>query len=258
MQNAFLLDMSRCIGCEACVVACKTGNELPIGTQFIKLHEKTSGTFPDLTGGFLNQRCYHCLDAACVSVCPTGALFKEDGLTRLNSSACSGCGYCVQSCPYDVPKMENGKATKCDGCASTVQSGGSPWCVRTCPAQALRFDTRDTILAEAHRRVDLIKGRYPNAQVYGETQAGGLGMILVLPDSPETLDIPADPPPVPAVTDLWKGFVQPASMAATAVAAVGAGVLGIIARRNHMAELREIEEADLVIAGVNDADTEEV
>jgi len=79
MEYAFLLDMSRCIGCEACVVACKTGNELTIGTQYIKLNEKTSGVFPDLTGGFQNQRCYHCLDAACVSVCPTGALFKEDG-----------------------------------------------------------------------------------------------------------------------------------------------------------------------------------
>jgi len=257
MEYAFLLDMSRCIGCEACVVACKTGNELSIGTQYIKLNEKTSGVFPDLTGGFQNQRCYHCLDAACVSVCPTGALFKEDGLTRLNSSACSGCGYCVQSCPYDVPKMEGGKATKCDGCASTVASGGSPWCVRTCPAQALRYDTRDRILAEAHQRVDLIKDRYPNAQVYGETQAGGLGMILVLPDDPETLDIPVDPPPVPVVTDLWKSFIQPASMAATAVAMVGAGVLGIIARRNHMAELGETEETELVIAGAGNPDKEE-
>lgn len=257
MENAFLLDMSRCIGCEACVVACKTGNELPLGTQYIRLNEKTSGTFPNLTGGFENHRCYHCADAACVAVCPTGALFREGGLTRLNSGACSGCGYCVQSCPYDVPKMENGRATKCDGCASTIASGGSPWCVQTCPAQALRYDTRERILADAHGRVEAIKGRYPNAQVYGETQAGGLGMILVLPDDPETLDIPRDPPPVPAITNVWKGMIQPASMAATAAAAVGAGVLGIIARRNHMAEMREIEEAELVIAGPAKSDEEE-
>ncbi|MEN8041308.1 MAG: 4Fe-4S dicluster domain-containing protein [Actinomycetota bacterium] len=257
MEYAFLLDMSRCIGCEACVVACKTGNELPQGAQYIELNEKTSGTFPNLTGGFQNQRCYHCRDAACVSVCPTGALFKEGGLTRLNSSACSGCGYCVQACPYDVPKMVNGKSTKCDGCASTVASGGSPWCVQTCPSQALRYDTRDNILAEAHKRVDAIKDRYPNAQVYGETQAGGLGMILVLPDDPETLDIPADPPPVPIVTDIWKNVIQPASMAATAVAAVGAGVLGIIARKNHLAELREVEEQELAIAGVSESGSEE-
>ena len=256
MEYAFLLDMSRCIGCEACVVACKTGNELPIGTQYIELIEHTSGTFPDLQGGFQNHRCYHCIDAACVAVCPTGALFKEDGLTRLNSSACSGCGYCVQSCPYGIPQMENGRATKCDGCAATVAGGELPWCVQTCPAQALKYDQRDLILAEAHERVAAIKGRFPNAQVYGETQAGGLGLILVLPDDPEKLDIPSDPPPVPVVTDVWKNVIQPASMGATALAAIGAGVLGIIARRNHMAELRAIEEQELagVTAGESDAE----
>jgi formate dehydrogenase iron-sulfur subunit len=130
--------------------------------------------------------------------------------------------------------------------------------VTTCPAQALRYDERDTIIAEAHERVDAIKGRYPNAQVYGETQAGGLGLILVLPDDPATLDIPIDPPPVPAVTDVWKNFVQPMSMGATAIAAVGAGVLGIIARRNHMAEVRNLEEKELAAVSAGESDAEEV
>jgi formate dehydrogenase iron-sulfur subunit len=258
MEYAFLLDMSRCIGCDACVVACKAGNQLPVGTQYIEIIEHTSGTFPDLTGGIQNHRCYHCIDASCVAVCPTGALFKEDGLTRLNADACSGCGYCVQSCPYGIPKMENGRATKCDACASTVAGGEVPWCVQTCPAQALKYDQRDLILAEANQRVAAIKGRYPNAQVYGETQAGGLGLILVLPDNPETLDIPTDPPPVPVVTDMWKNVVQPVSMGATALAAIGAGVLGIIARRNHMAELRAIEEQELAGVASGDSDAEEV
>jgi formate dehydrogenase iron-sulfur subunit len=258
MEYAFLLDMSRCIGCDACVVACKAGNQLPIGTQYIEIIEHTSGTFPDLTGGIQNHRCYHCIDASCVAVCPTGALFKEDGLTRLNADACSGCGYCVQSCPYGIPKMENGRATKCDACASTVAGGEVPWCVQTCPAQALKYDQRDLILAEANERVAAIKGRYPNAQVYGETQSGGLGLILVLPDDPETLDIPTDPPPVPVVTDMWKNVVQPVSMGATALAAIGAGVLGIIARRNHMAELRAIEEQELAGVAAGESDAEEV
>ena len=258
MEYAFLLDMSRCIGCEACVVACKTGNELPIGTQYIDLIEHTAGTFPDLKGGFQNHRCYHCEDAGCIAVCPTGALFRGDGLTRLDPGACIGCGYCVQSCPYGIPKMENNKATKCDGCASTVAGGELPWCVQTCPAQALVYDTRETILAEAHKRVDAIKGRFPNAQVYGETQAGGLGLILVLPDDPETLDIPSDPLPVPVVTDVWKNVVQPLTLGATALAAVGAGVLGIIARRNHMAEIRALEEKELVEATAGESGTEEV
>jgi len=246
MASAFLLDMTRCIGCEACVLACKAGNELPVNTQYIQLIEHTSGTFPNLVGGFENHRCYHCTEAACVAVCPTGALFKEDGMTRLNPDACSGCGYCVQACPYDVPKMENGRATKCDACASNVSGGGSPWCVTTCPAHALEYGDRDVIMAEAKQRVAALKDRYPKVQVYGETQSGGLGMIVVLPDSPEMFDIPADPVPVPVVVDAWKNVVQPVSMGLTAVAAVGAGVLGIIARRNHLAELAELEEHEKV------------
>lgn len=244
MASAFLLDMGRCIGCEACVVACNVGNQLPIDRHYIELIEHTSGTFPNLTGGFQNHRCYHCSDATCVAVCPTGALFQEDGLTRLNRDACSGCGYCVQSCPYGIPKMSDGRAAKCDGCASTVSAGGTPWCVTTCPAMALMFGDRDEILAEAKSRATRLKDRYPKAQVYGETQAGGLGLIVVLPDDPEMLDIPADPPPTPLVANVWKNVVQPVSMGATVLAAAGAGLVGIIARRNHMAELREIEERE--------------
>ena len=90
MASAFLLDMSRCIGCEACVVACKAGNELPLDRQYIELIEQTSGTFPNLTGGFQNHRCYHCADATCVAVCPTGALFKEDGLDAVGSGRLFG------------------------------------------------------------------------------------------------------------------------------------------------------------------------
>ena len=74
---AFLLDLSQCIGCQACTVACKTGNELDTGQQHIHLIEQTRGEFPNLSGGHKNHRCYHCADAACVTVCPTGALVKH-------------------------------------------------------------------------------------------------------------------------------------------------------------------------------------
>ena len=83
-------------------------------------------------------------------------------------------------------------------------------------------------------------------------------MIVVLPDGPAMHDIPVDPPPVPVVTDLWKTIIQPASMAAMAIAAVGAGVLGIIARRNHMAELKEMESQQLVEVSAGEANAGEV
>jgi Fe-S-cluster-containing dehydrogenase component len=254
MTAAFLLDLGRCIGCEACVAACKTGNELPPAAQYIELIEHTRGTFPDLTGGFENHRCYHCTDAACVDVCPTGALFKENGLTRLDRDACSGCGYCVESCPYAVPEMVEGRAAKCDGCAATTSAGGEPWCVQTCPSRALEYGERNEIMAEAYRRATSMSSRCSNAQVYGESQAGGLGVVVVLPgdDSgtagsmlapcrqPAAQALPADPQ-VPLVASFWQKVVQPASLGLTAATAVAAGVMAVIARRNHMQEIRALE-----------------
>ena len=247
MASAFLLDIGRCIGCQGCVVACKTGNELAEDTSYITITEQTRGTFPDLLGSFDNHRCYHCQDAACVDVCPTGALYKDDGLTRLDPSVCSGCEYCTRSCPYAIPVMANGVATKCDGCEAAVKAGGTPWCVLTCPSDALRYGPREEIAAEAHQRAVSLRRRYPNAQVYGESQAGGLGVLMVLPDEPEALGLPRDPQP-PVIADAWQGVVKPAGLGLTAFATVAAGVAAVIARRNHMQEIAEIEAGDAPVA----------
>jgi formate dehydrogenase iron-sulfur subunit len=247
-ETAFLLDLGRCIGCQACVVACKTGNELGPGQQFIELFEQTRGTFPDLEGGFKNHRCLHCLDAACVAVCPTGALFKEGAMTRLNRGDCSGCGYCVESCPFGVPTIFEGRSSKCDGCAATVQAGGEPWCVITCPSRALEWGDRTEIVALARDRASQLRLRYPRAQVYGETEAGGLGVLIVLPDDPEVLELPVDPQ-APAVAQVWQSVVQPAAVGVSAATAVAAGIGAVIARRNHMKEVAEIEGADAGVLG---------
>jgi len=236
MSSAFLLDMGRCIGCQGCVVACKTGNELSEGTQYITISERIAGVFPDLSGGFDNHRCFHCADAACVAVCPTGALFKEDGLTRLDSTACSGCQYCAQTCPYDVPVMVDDVATKCDGCADVVEAGGTPWCVLTCPSGALAYGDRRQITDEAHTRAAALRAKHPDATVYGESQAGGLGLIVVLPDTPEAFGLPTEPD-LGVPTTAWQDVVQPAGLGVTAFSVVAAGVAAVIARRNHMQEI---------------------
>ena len=192
-QYAFLLDLARCIGCQGCVAACKTGNELPEKHRYIDIGEIEIGEFPEVSAFISNHRCYHCTDAACVNVCPTGAMYKENGLTRLDREPCIGCGKCVSACPYEVPKLRSKKSSKCDGCKTVVDAGGIPWCVKTCPSGALMYGARAEILAEAEARVAAIKARYPNAQLYGETQAGGLGMLVVLPDAPEIWDLPLEP-----------------------------------------------------------------
>jgi len=236
---SFLLDLGRCIGCQACVAACKTGNELPEGVQYIQISDQSWGVFPGLRSVIKNQRCLHCLEAACVAVCPTGALFKEEGLTRLDRSKCSGCAYCVDACPFDVPKLAGGRASKCDGCADTVKAGGQPWCVKTCPSDALRYGEREAILAEARQRVEALKQRYPRARLYGETEAGGLGVIVVLPDEPEVLDLPVKPE-IPAMVHAWQNVVQPMSLGLTGLSIAVTGLAAFIARRNHKQELERI------------------
>ncbi len=244
MSNyAFLLDLGRCIGCQGCVAACKTGNELPIDLQFINISDKTEGAFPNITSRVTNHRCYHCADAACVTVCPTGALYKEDGLTRLNRDACSGCSYCVDACPFSVPKLYEERSSKCDACASVVKAGGDPWCVKTCPSQALMYGDRNEIMAEAKTRLAALKNRYPDARIYGETEAGGLGVIMVLPGQPSEFNLPDDPQ-VPLAINTWQKLVQPASAAVTGLSILVTGVAAVIARRNHVQEVEFIHQQE--------------
>jgi Fe-S-cluster-containing dehydrogenase component len=233
---AFLLDIARCIGCQACLAACKTGNEVPAGAQYIRFAERTTGAFPNLRGWIANHRCYHCLSAPCVKVCPTGALFKEDGMTRLNTSECIGCGNCVETCPYSVPVLFEGVASKCDGCAAVVAAGGSPWCAKTCPTGALLYGERAAILSEAESRVAALRERYPRARVYGAREGGGLGLIMVLPDSPRVLDLIVPPPETGSATAVHAA--QPLSLGFTGVGAVVAAFATIIDRRNRLGPQR--------------------
>ena len=137
----------------------------------------------------------------------------------------------------------------------TVRAGGRPWCVQTCPSDALMYGTREEVHAEAFRRLEKLRERYPNAQIYGETQTGGLGMLLLTPDDPELLDIPLDPKK-PFVSDVWQKVVQPGAVAVTLGAAVLAGVGGVIARRRHQEEL-VVLEAEGLIGDAEDTEQEE-
>lgn len=232
---AFLIDLECCIGCEACVVACKTGNERPIGGNYIHISDSVRGTFPDLVGTFIHNRCFHCSDAACVAVCPTGALSKQNGITAVNQDACSGCGYCLDACPYKIPRLVNNRVSKCVGCTDLIAEGVEPYCAQTCPSQAISFGEREQMLAAAREKVNVIKGHYPSAQVYGETQLGGLGLLLVLLDNPAVYGLPENPQ-VPPLVNTWQSTVQPLSFTAIGLAALGSAAAFYFARRAHKHE----------------------
>jgi formate dehydrogenase iron-sulfur subunit len=123
-----------------------------------------------------------------------------------------------------------------------VKAGGQPWCVKTCPTDALRYDERDAILAEAKARLSQVQAHYLNARIYGETELDGLGVIMILPDAPEALGLPADPK-VPVAMDVWQKAVQPASIGLTGLSLAFTGLAAIIARRNHQKEMGHTKSA---------------
>lgn len=234
-RYSFSIDLDRCIGCQACVVACKTGNERPAGDSYIRVSEIVCGSSPDLFGSFAHQRCFHCADAPCVSVCPTGTLSKWNGLTIVEAEKCSSCGYCTDACPFQVPNIAENRVSKCVACLDRVKDGQTPWCAQTCPSQAIKFGEREEILGQARARVGQVKVRYPNANVYGDTQLGGLGLLMILLEKPSVYGLPEDPQP-PQMLGAWQSIIQPASVGLTLASVAVTGLAFIIARREHQRE----------------------
>jgi Fe-S-cluster-containing dehydrogenase component/formate-dependent nitrite reductase membrane component NrfD len=140
MKYGFLIDHRKCIGCHACTVACKSENEVAIGTYrtWVKYIEK--GEYPDTRRYFSVLRCNHCQDAPCITICPTTALFKRDnGIVDFDNNRCIGCKSCMQACPYDALYIDPNSQTaaKCNFCAPRVETGLQPACEVVCPTQAI-------------------------------------------------------------------------------------------------------------------------
>jgi Fe-S-cluster-containing dehydrogenase component/formate-dependent nitrite reductase membrane component NrfD len=139
-RYAFLIDQDTCIGCHACTVACKAEHQVPLGVNrtWVKYIER--GEFPDTRRFYSVNRCNHCDDAPCVSICPTNALFRrDDGIVDFNDSSCIGCKSCMNACPYDALYVnpETQTVHKCNFCTQRVEVGLEPSCVVVCPTQSI-------------------------------------------------------------------------------------------------------------------------
>ncbi len=140
MRYGFIIDQRKCIGCHACTVACKQENGVALGNfrTWVKYTEK--GTFPNVTRNFLVERCNHCDDAPCVTICPVTALWKrDDGIVDFSGDRCIGCKSCMAACPYDAIYIDPDTHTigKCNYCAHRVDVGLQPACVNVCPVEAI-------------------------------------------------------------------------------------------------------------------------
>jgi formate dehydrogenase iron-sulfur subunit len=209
MPKARLIDVSKCIACRACQVACKQWNNLePMLTEQRGTYENP----PQLSSNtwirvqfrerpnewlFRAQTCMHCTDAGCENVCPTGAIGHQGEVVVIDQEWCVGCGYCVQACPFQVPHKDEitGTARKCTFCIDRITNGQQPACVKTCPPNAIQFGERDVLLNTAKQRVQtlIMDYGYRRAQVYGEKELGGLHTLYVLTNNPTIFGLPEEP-----------------------------------------------------------------
>lgn len=252
-ELAILYDSALCIGCRECEMACKACHDLPaeqalppeLSASRWNLIRKRPGVDRDEHPFFL-QQCMHCTDAACVTVCPTGALHKDErGFVAFDAETCNGCGYCTQFCPFGVPQLGEvnlmtgaAKAAKCTFCQDRIDTGaGGPACVEACPTGALSWGDRDTLIEKAKMRVsDLQSEGWTGARLYGADEAGGLHRLSILLDIAPAYGLPTAPGHLVAFAAAWQQVIQPLGGVAVGATGLGLVINWLIARRQVKVE----------------------
>ncbi|MCB9558199.1 MAG: 4Fe-4S dicluster domain-containing protein [Deltaproteobacteria bacterium] len=174
-RYAMAMDPRQCVGCAACVLACKAENEVPEGAFRDWIVDEIRGRYPNLQREFRSERCHHCSNPPCVAACPTGASHVAEGGTVLVAqNKCTGCKACVVACPYGARYVHpKGYVDKCTFCAHRTARGQDPACVEICPTNALTFGDADDpqgslgrlLASRAHRKLKEEAGCRPNLYI---------------------------------------------------------------------------------------------
>jgi formate dehydrogenase iron-sulfur subunit len=238
-EKTMLVDVSKCTACRACQVACKQWNKLPaLKTQQGGTHQNP----PDLNwatwnlirftelplrdGGmkwlFRRDACLHCTDPGCQRACPVpGCITKTpEGAVVIDQNLCIGCKMCVNSCPFEVPRInpETNKAYKCTLCWNRISNGLIPACAKACAPGTITFGNKDAMIARANARAKALGG---DTMVYGDKFVGGTHVLYVLPEKIRMYDRMVVNPSIPISLILWKDVIKPLS-----VLAIGATLVG--------------------------------
>jgi len=223
-RYGMVIDLRKCVGCQACTVACNSEWEVP--ASFARTHVRSTGVagaFPKLLSSFDVAQCNHCDHPACVAPCPTGATYQaNNGIVKVDRDLCIGCGYCVEACPYEARYINpvSKKVDKCDFCSPRLERGQEPACVATCTAHAKYFGDLEDPKSEVFMLV------YEKGARRLETSDVAIGPNVYYLGRKEQVDLvfatfPPHRPRLPRAGEWWGKVLKP-----LVLAAVGATFLG--------------------------------
>lgn len=253
-SKGLLIDTTLCVGCGACYEACKEANKLPETSEdFLqdKLSDTTFTVIEDQGDRYVRRMCMHCIDPTCVSVCPVGAFEKTAlGPVKYHADRCMGCRYCMQACPFGIPRYEWASTRplvrKCTMCSDRVEAGGQPACAEACPAEATIFASRSELVEIARARMEESPDQY-FSHIFGLNDIGGTSVMMISDVPVAQLGYPANlgTDPLPSLT--WQVLNKIPNISVFAGVAL-AGLWWITNRRD---EVRRAEQQEAEVRHVD-------
>ncbi|HEX9078282.1 MAG TPA: formate dehydrogenase subunit beta [Desulfuromonadaceae bacterium] len=266
-EVAKLIDVSKCIGCKACQVACMEWNDT---RDTIGVNRGVLDNPADLTADswtvmryaeveterglewlIRKDGCMHCANPGCLKACPApGAIVQySNGIVDFQEENCIGCGYCIAGCPFNIPRLSqnDSKVYKCTLCSDRVAVGLEPACVKTCPTGAIVFGTKEDMKHHAEGRIADLKERgFTKAGLYDPPGVDGTHVMYVLHhlDKTEAYAGLPDNPSIGPLVDAWKGAAKPVASLALAAAVAGAFFHYVVKGPNEVSRETEKEFED--------------